>query len=66
MCHNGEMSRYIKNRKKPFSEDEGENFFLNLSLYLHDDLFSKFLSSERTFKTTINLKLYSLKTCEKW
>lgn len=24
MCHNGEMSRYIKNRKKPFSEDEGE------------------------------------------
>lgn len=27
ICHNGEMSRYIKNRKKPFSEDEGEIFF---------------------------------------
>lgn len=27
ICHNGEMSRYIKNRKKPFSEDEGETFF---------------------------------------
>lgn len=27
MCHNGEMSRYIKNRKKPFSEDEGKIFF---------------------------------------
>lgn len=24
MCHNGEMSRYLKERKKPFSEDEGQ------------------------------------------
>lgn len=30
ICHNGEMSRYIKNRKKPFSEDEGEIFFLSV------------------------------------
>lgn len=32
MCHNGEMSRYIKNRKKPFSEEEGEISFLGCSL----------------------------------
>lgn len=32
MCHNGEMSRYIKNRKKPFSEEEGEIFFLYVFL----------------------------------
>lgn len=25
MCHNGEMSRYLKERKMPFSEDEGQN-----------------------------------------
>lgn len=68
MCHNGEMSRYIKNRKKPFSEDEGETFFfsMNLSLYLHDDLFSKFLSSERTFIQFQIDSCFSLKTCEKW
>lgn len=24
MCHNGEMSRYLKDRKKPFTEDEGD------------------------------------------
>lgn len=24
MCHNGEMSRYLKDRKMPFSEGEGE------------------------------------------
>ena len=24
MCHNGEMSRYLKEQKVPFSEDEGE------------------------------------------
>lgn len=23
MCHNGEMSRYLKERKMPFCEDEG-------------------------------------------
>uniref|UniRef100_A0A8C6SZS8 non-specific serine/threonine protein kinase n=1 Tax=Neogobius melanostomus TaxID=47308 RepID=A0A8C6SZS8_9GOBI len=23
MCHNGEMSRYLKDRKVPYSEDEG-------------------------------------------
>lgn len=35
MCHNGEMSRYIKNRKKPFSEDEGETFFYEaLCIYM--------------------------------
>lgn len=30
MCHNGEMSRYLKERKMPFSEDEGwaEVFYL--------------------------------------
>lgn len=24
MCHNGEMSRYLKERKMHFSEDEGQ------------------------------------------
>lgn len=24
MCHNGEMSRYLRERKMSFSEDEGE------------------------------------------
>lgn len=30
MCHNGEMSRYLKERKMPFSEDEGQNHFHDL------------------------------------
>lgn len=29
MCHNGEMSRYLKERKVSFSEDEGQH---NLSM----------------------------------
>lgn len=28
MCHNGEMSRYLRERKMPFSEDEGQNHLL--------------------------------------
>lgn len=33
MCHNGEMSRYLKERKMPFSEDEGQAYvFLFRSL----------------------------------
>ncbi|KAL4613229.1 serine/threonine-protein kinase PLK4 [Arapaima gigas] len=38
MCHNGEMSRYLKNRKKPFREDEVRNFMHQIVkglLYLH-------------------------------
>ncbi|NWY90922.1 PLK4 kinase, partial [Loxia curvirostra] len=38
ICHNGEMSRYIKNRKKPFSEDEARHFLHQIitgMLYLH-------------------------------
>uniref|UniRef100_A0A8C2T8M4 Serine/threonine-protein kinase PLK4 n=1 Tax=Coturnix japonica TaxID=93934 RepID=A0A8C2T8M4_COTJA len=38
MCHNGEMSRYLKNRKKPFSEDEARHFLHQIitgMLYLH-------------------------------
>ncbi|XP_065592473.1 serine/threonine-protein kinase PLK4 isoform X2 [Cyrtonyx montezumae] len=38
ICHNGEMSRYIKNRKKPFSEDEARHFLHQITtgmLYLH-------------------------------
>ncbi|NXH20459.1 PLK4 kinase, partial [Bucco capensis] len=38
MCHNGEMSRYIKNRKKPFSEEEARHFLRQITtgmLYLH-------------------------------
>ncbi|XP_015200329.2 serine/threonine-protein kinase PLK4 isoform X1 [Lepisosteus oculatus] len=38
MCHNGEMSRYLKNRKRPFSEDEARHFMHQIvkgMLYLH-------------------------------
>ncbi|KAJ8281471.1 hypothetical protein GJAV_G00068070 [Gymnothorax javanicus] len=38
MCHNGEMSRYLKDRKKPFSEDEARHFMQQIvkgMLYLH-------------------------------
>ncbi|KAM4625111.1 serine/threonine-protein kinase PLK4 isoform 1-T1 [Polymixia lowei] len=38
MCHNGEMSRYLKDRKMPFSEDEARHFMnqiLKGMLYLH-------------------------------
>ncbi|KAE8630388.1 hypothetical protein XENTR_v10000805 [Xenopus tropicalis] len=38
MCHNGEMNRFLKNRKKPFSEDEARHFMHQIvtgMLYLH-------------------------------
>ncbi|ETE69088.1 Serine/threonine-protein kinase PLK4, partial [Ophiophagus hannah] len=38
MCHNGEMSRYLKNRKNYFSEEEVRNFMHQIitgMLYLH-------------------------------
>ncbi|XP_037551110.1 serine/threonine-protein kinase PLK4 [Nematolebias whitei] len=38
MCHNGEMSRYLKERKTPFSEDEARHFMHQIMkgmLYLH-------------------------------
>lgn len=38
MCHNGEMSRYLKERKLPFSEDEARHFMHQIvkgMLYLH-------------------------------
>ncbi|XP_076604264.1 serine/threonine-protein kinase PLK4 [Chaetodon auriga] len=38
MCHNGEMSRYLKERKVPFSEDEARHFMHQIvkgMLYLH-------------------------------
>ncbi|XP_036373334.1 serine/threonine-protein kinase PLK4 [Megalops cyprinoides] len=38
MCHNGEMSRYLKDRKKPFTEDEARHFMHQIvkgMLYLH-------------------------------
>uniref|UniRef100_A0A669B1T6 Serine/threonine-protein kinase PLK4 n=1 Tax=Oreochromis niloticus TaxID=8128 RepID=A0A669B1T6_ORENI len=38
MCHNGEMSRYLKERKMPFSEDEARHFMdqtVKGMLYLH-------------------------------
>lgn len=63
MCHNGEMSRYIKNRKKPFSEEEGEIFFFCVALFalLFWIIQYVFNSSERIFKTAITLNLCSLK-----
>lgn len=38
MCHNGEMSRYLKNRKNAFTEEEARNFMhqtVTGMLYLH-------------------------------
>lgn len=38
MCHNGEMSRHLKSRKKPFSEEEAQHFMHQIvtgMLYLH-------------------------------
>ncbi|XP_073428158.1 serine/threonine-protein kinase PLK4 isoform X2 [Dendrobates tinctorius] len=38
MCHNGEMNRYLKNRKKPFAEKEARHFMEQIvkgMLYLH-------------------------------
>ncbi|XP_051942927.1 serine/threonine-protein kinase PLK4 isoform X2 [Hippocampus zosterae] len=38
MCHNGEMGRYLKERKVPFSEEEARNFMHQIvkgMLYLH-------------------------------
>ncbi|XP_041668843.1 serine/threonine-protein kinase PLK4 [Cheilinus undulatus] len=38
MCHNGEMSRYLKERKMPFTEDEARHFMHQIvkgMLYLH-------------------------------
>ncbi|XP_008266169.2 serine/threonine-protein kinase PLK4 isoform X1 [Oryctolagus cuniculus] len=38
MCHNGEMNRYLKNRMKPFSENEARHFMYQIItglLYLH-------------------------------
>uniref|UniRef100_A0A8C5E4V2 Serine/threonine-protein kinase PLK4 n=1 Tax=Gouania willdenowi TaxID=441366 RepID=A0A8C5E4V2_GOUWI len=38
MCHNGEMSRYLKERKNPFMEDEARHFMHQIvkgMLYLH-------------------------------
>ncbi|XP_016058812.1 PREDICTED: serine/threonine-protein kinase PLK4 [Miniopterus natalensis] len=38
MCHNGEMNRYLKNRRKPFSEKEARHFMHQIitgMLYLH-------------------------------
>ncbi|XP_071470790.1 serine/threonine-protein kinase PLK4 isoform X2 [Marmota flaviventris] len=38
MCHNGEMNRYLKNRMKPFSENEARHFMHQIitgMLYLH-------------------------------
>ncbi|XP_066537419.1 serine/threonine-protein kinase PLK4 isoform X2 [Hoplias malabaricus] len=38
MCHNGEMSRYLKDRKKPFTEEEVRHFMHQIvkgMLYLH-------------------------------
>ncbi|XP_062863416.1 serine/threonine-protein kinase PLK4 isoform X2 [Trichomycterus rosablanca] len=38
MCHNGEMSRYLKDRKKPFAEEEARHFMHQIvkgMLYLH-------------------------------
>uniref|UniRef100_A0A8C7CIE5 Serine/threonine-protein kinase PLK4 n=1 Tax=Oncorhynchus kisutch TaxID=8019 RepID=A0A8C7CIE5_ONCKI len=38
MCHNGEMSRYLKDRKIPFSEDDAQHFMHQIvkgMLYLH-------------------------------
>ncbi|XP_064366748.1 serine/threonine-protein kinase PLK4 isoform X1 [Dromaius novaehollandiae] len=62
MCHNGEMSRYIKNRKKPFSEEEARHFLHQIitgMLYLHSHgiLHRDLTLSNLLLTNTMNVKI---------
>uniref|UniRef100_A0A3B3BIC5 Serine/threonine-protein kinase PLK4 n=1 Tax=Oryzias melastigma TaxID=30732 RepID=A0A3B3BIC5_ORYME len=62
MCHNGEMSRYLKERKRPFSEDEARHFMHQIvkgMLYLHTHgiLHRDLTLSNLLLTTNMNIKI---------
>ncbi|XP_068608300.1 serine/threonine-protein kinase PLK4 [Brachionichthys hirsutus] len=62
MCHNGEMSRYIKERKIPFSEDEARHFMHQIvkgMLYLHTHgiLHRDLTLSNLLLTSSVNIKI---------
>uniref|UniRef100_A0AAV2JGK7 Serine/threonine-protein kinase PLK4 n=1 Tax=Knipowitschia caucasica TaxID=637954 RepID=A0AAV2JGK7_KNICA len=62
MCHNGEMSRYLKDRKMPFSEDEARHFMNQIvrgMLYLHTHgiLHRDLTLSNLLLTTNMNIKI---------
>ncbi|KAJ0062622.1 hypothetical protein NL108_004231, partial [Boleophthalmus pectinirostris] len=62
MCHLGEMSRYLKDRKTPFSEDEARHFMNQIvrgMLYLHTHgiLHRDLTLSNLLLTSTMNIKI---------
>ncbi|XP_062378518.1 serine/threonine-protein kinase PLK4 isoform X2 [Sardina pilchardus] len=62
MCHNGEMSRYLKDRNKPFSEDEARHFMQQivrglLYLHTHGILHRDLTLSNLLLSSSMNLKI---------
>ncbi|XP_030047613.1 serine/threonine-protein kinase PLK4 isoform X2 [Microcaecilia unicolor] len=62
MCHNGEMSRCLKNRKKPFSEEEARHFMHQIvtgMLYLHSHgiLHRDLTLSNLLLSSSMNIKI---------
>uniref|UniRef100_A0A3B4A7Z4 Serine/threonine-protein kinase PLK4 n=1 Tax=Periophthalmus magnuspinnatus TaxID=409849 RepID=A0A3B4A7Z4_9GOBI len=62
MCHNGEMSRYLKDRKMPFSEDDARHFMNQIvrgMLYLHTHgiLHRDLTLSNLLLTTNMNIKI---------
>ncbi|XP_030642953.1 serine/threonine-protein kinase PLK4 [Chanos chanos] len=62
MCHNGEMSRYLKERKKPFSEEEVRHFMHQIvkgMLYLHTHgiMHRDLTLSNLLLTSTMNIKI---------
>uniref|UniRef100_A0A8C2K7Q3 Serine/threonine-protein kinase PLK4 n=1 Tax=Cyprinus carpio TaxID=7962 RepID=A0A8C2K7Q3_CYPCA len=62
MCHNGEMSRYLKERKKPFTEEEARHFMHQIvkgMLYLHTHgiMHRDLTLSNLLLTTSMNIKI---------
>uniref|UniRef100_A0A8C1DKU7 Serine/threonine-protein kinase PLK4 n=2 Tax=Cyprinus carpio TaxID=7962 RepID=A0A8C1DKU7_CYPCA len=62
MCHNGEMSRYLKERKKPFTEEDARHFMHQIvkgMLYLHTHgiMHRDLTLSNLLLTTSMNIKI---------
>ncbi|XP_016399441.1 serine/threonine-protein kinase PLK4-like [Sinocyclocheilus rhinocerous] len=62
MCHNGEMSRYLKERKNPFTEEEARHFMHQIvkgMLYLHTHgiMHRDLTLSNLLLTTSMNIKI---------
>ncbi|KAL2099347.1 hypothetical protein ACEWY4_005827 [Coilia grayii] len=62
MCHNGEMSRYLKDRDQPFTEDEARHFMHQivrglLYLHTHGILHRDLTLSNLLLTTSMNVKI---------